>query len=110
MIAGAAAGADGPCAKLRGVTVEGPQPPSAGARSRGADAPAFTADELRRLTGGRLLRASSRPIRGASVDSRLVGPGQLFVALVRYKRRPFTSFSHSSGKVRLYEDVKCEYS
>jgi UDP-N-acetylmuramoyl-tripeptide--D-alanyl-D-alanine ligase len=63
------------------VTVEGPQPPSAGAHSRGSEPPSFTADDLRRLTGGRLLRTSGRPIRGAAVDSRLVGEGQLFVAL-----------------------------
>ena len=40
-----------------------------------------TADDLVRLTGGRLLARSDRPIRGAAVDSRLVEPGQLFVAL-----------------------------
>jgi UDP-N-acetylmuramoyl-tripeptide--D-alanyl-D-alanine ligase len=68
-------------ATLPGVTVEGPQPPRAGGPGPGADAPAFTADDLRRLTGGRLLRTSGRPIRGAAVDSRLVGHGQLFVAL-----------------------------
>jgi UDP-N-acetylmuramoyl-tripeptide--D-alanyl-D-alanine ligase len=44
-------------------------------------APALTADDLVRLTGGRLLARSDRPIRGAAVDSRLVGEGQLFVAL-----------------------------
>ena len=71
----------GPCATLGAVTVEGPQPPSAGTRPRGTDPVSFTADDLRRLTGGRLLRTSSRPIRGAAVDSRLVGAGQLFVAL-----------------------------
>jgi UDP-N-acetylmuramoyl-tripeptide--D-alanyl-D-alanine ligase len=81
VIAGAVAGAAEPCAKLGDVTVEGPQPPSAGARRRDSDAPAFTADDLRRLTGGRLLHTSRRPIRGAAVDSRLVAPGQLFVAL-----------------------------
>jgi UDP-N-acetylmuramoyl-tripeptide--D-alanyl-D-alanine ligase len=43
--------------------------------------PAFSANELARLAGGRLLRASDRPIRGAAVDSRLVRPGSLFVAL-----------------------------
>ena len=69
------------CATLRTVTVEGPQPPRAGAQPSETDAPAFTADDLRRLTGGRLLRTSRRPIRGAAVDSRLVGEGQLFVAL-----------------------------
>ena len=42
---------------------------------------ALTADDLVRLTGGRLLARSARPIRGAAVDSRLVTAGQLFVAL-----------------------------
>ena len=46
-----------------------------------AAAPSLTSDDLLRLTGGRLLARSTRPIRGAAVDSRLVGPGQLFVAL-----------------------------
>jgi len=45
------------------------------------DAPAFTAEEVARLTGGRLLAASDRPIRAAAVDSREVEPGMLFVAL-----------------------------
>jgi UDP-N-acetylmuramoyl-tripeptide--D-alanyl-D-alanine ligase len=44
-------------------------------------APELTADDLARLTGGRLLARSDRPIRGAAVDSRLVEPGQVFVAL-----------------------------
>ncbi len=44
-------------------------------------APALTADDLVRLTGGRLLARSGRPIRGAAVDSREVRPGALFVAL-----------------------------
>jgi UDP-N-acetylmuramoyl-tripeptide--D-alanyl-D-alanine ligase len=43
--------------------------------------PALSVDDLVRLTGGRLLARSDRPIRGAAVDSRLVAPGQLFVAL-----------------------------
>jgi UDP-N-acetylmuramoyl-tripeptide--D-alanyl-D-alanine ligase len=73
--------ATGACATLGGVTVEGPQPPRAGAQPSETDAPAFTAEDLRRLTGGRLLRTSPRPIRGAAVDSRLVEPGQVFVAL-----------------------------
>ena len=77
-MAGAATGA---CAKLAPVTVEGPPPPPAGIRAPESAAPSFTADDLRRLTGGRLLRSSSRPIRGGAVDSRLVGQGQLFVAL-----------------------------
>jgi len=75
------------------VTVEGPPPPNAGtgasdpagppaaATSTAATSPAFTADDLVRLTGGRLLKPSERPIRGGAVDSRLVRPGQLFVAL-----------------------------
>ncbi len=46
-----------------------------------AAGPALTADDLLHLTGGRLLARSSRPIRGAAVDSRVVTPGQLFVAL-----------------------------
>ena len=46
-----------------------------------ATAPALTADDLLLLTGGRLLHRSTRPIRGAAVDSRLVAPGHLFVAL-----------------------------
>jgi UDP-N-acetylmuramoyl-tripeptide--D-alanyl-D-alanine ligase len=46
-----------------------------------AAAPALTADDLIHLTGGRLLTRSSRPIRGAAVDSRLVSAGNLFVAL-----------------------------
>ena len=32
-------------------------------------------------TGGALLRRSERPVRGGAVDSRLVTPGCLFVAL-----------------------------
>ena len=68
-------------ATLGAVTVEGPQPPRAGPGTPAGDGPAFAADDLRRLTGGRLLRTSGRPIRGAAVDSRLVLPGQLFVAL-----------------------------
>ena len=41
----------------------------------------MVAEDLVRLTGGRLLGASDRPVRGAAVDSRLVEPGNLFVAL-----------------------------
>jgi UDP-N-acetylmuramoyl-tripeptide--D-alanyl-D-alanine ligase len=47
----------------------------------GPSAPALTGDDLAHLTGGRLLARSERPIRGAAVDSRLVEPGQVFVAL-----------------------------
>lgn len=47
----------------------------------GATEPAFSAAELAHLTGGHLLRASARPIRRASVDSRSISRGALFVAL-----------------------------
>jgi len=70
-----------PCATLPIVTVEGPKPPRAGTQAATGDAPVMTAEDLRRLTGGRLLHTSTRPIRGAAVDSRLVSPGQVFVAL-----------------------------
>jgi UDP-N-acetylmuramoyl-tripeptide--D-alanyl-D-alanine ligase len=64
----------------------------AGARGRYATLPAvspdrpptqvgLTAEDLRRLTGGRLLRRSDRLVRGGAVDSRLVRPGELFAAL-----------------------------
>ena len=39
------------------------------------------AEDLVEATGGALLRRSQRPVRGAAVDSRLVRPGELFVAL-----------------------------
>jgi UDP-N-acetylmuramoyl-tripeptide--D-alanyl-D-alanine ligase len=52
-----------------------------GGAAPGGAAPALTADELAAITGGRLLARSDRPIRGAAVDSRIVEPGQLFVAL-----------------------------
>jgi UDP-N-acetylmuramoyl-tripeptide--D-alanyl-D-alanine ligase len=42
---------------------------------------ALTATEIAAATGGRLVRPSDRPIREAAVDSRLVEPGNLFVAL-----------------------------
>jgi UDP-N-acetylmuramoyl-tripeptide--D-alanyl-D-alanine ligase len=54
--------------------------PSTPAPGQGA-ALALTADDLVRLTGGRLLARSDRPIRGGAVDSRLIEPGQVFVAL-----------------------------
>ncbi|MEX2184903.1 MAG: UDP-N-acetylmuramoyl-tripeptide--D-alanyl-D-alanine ligase [Chloroflexota bacterium] len=46
-----------------------------------AEGPELTADDLIRLTGGRLIARSHRPIKGGAVDSRLVRPGNLFVAL-----------------------------
>ena len=65
-----------PYATLAAVTDVAPSSPTPSDA-----APAITADELVRLTGGRLLARSDRPIRGAAVDSRMVGRGQLFVAL-----------------------------
>ena len=65
------------CATLASVTDVDPSTPAAGQ----VPGPALTADDLVRLTGGRLLARSERPIRGAAVDSRLVGPGEVFVAL-----------------------------
>ena len=65
------------CATLAGVTDVDASTPVPGQ----PPAPAFTAEDLVRLTGGRLLARSDRPIRGAAVDSRLVQPGELFVAL-----------------------------
>ena len=65
------------CATLARVTDV--RPPTA---PRAADAgPSFAAEELATVTGGQLLSRSDRPVRGAAVDSRLVRPGQLFVAL-----------------------------
>lgn len=42
----------------------------------------FTPETLAAITGGRLLRAGSREIRGAFVDSRAPVPGGLFVPIV----------------------------
>jgi UDP-N-acetylmuramoyl-tripeptide--D-alanyl-D-alanine ligase len=53
----------------------------ASGRASHASGPAFDADEVARVTGGRLVSSSTRPIRGAAVDSRVVQPGQVFVAL-----------------------------
>jgi UDP-N-acetylmuramoyl-tripeptide--D-alanyl-D-alanine ligase len=64
------AGERGAYATLRRVSPDRPSPPSG-----------LTADDLRRLTGGRLVRRSERLVRGAAVDSRLVQPGELFAAL-----------------------------
>ncbi len=66
-----------PCATLPTVTDVESSPPV----PRLGPAPAMTADDLLRLTGGRLLNRSERPSRGAAVDSRLVEVGQVFVAL-----------------------------
>jgi UDP-N-acetylmuramoyl-tripeptide--D-alanyl-D-alanine ligase len=47
-----------------------------------AQAAPLTAAEVAGVTRGELVRDSPRPIRGGAVDSRLVEPGNLFVALV----------------------------
>jgi UDP-N-acetylmuramoyl-tripeptide--D-alanyl-D-alanine ligase len=64
-------------ATLASVTDAAPSSPAPGS----LPAPALTADDLVRLTGGRLLARSDRPIRDAAVDSRLVDGGEVFVAL-----------------------------
>ena len=69
------------CATLASVTDVDPSTPVPGQSPGQSQGPAFTADDLVRLTGGRLLVRSDRPIRGASVDSRLVVAGEVFVAL-----------------------------
>ena len=66
---------NGACATLPGVT-DTPAAPGPG-----AGAAALSAADLEAIAGGTLLRRSSRPVRGAAVDSRLVEPGNLFVAL-----------------------------
>lgn len=71
-------GSDGPgvpYATLRRMSEA--RPPSPGTS---AD-PRLTPDDIARTTGGTLVRAADRPIRGAAVDSREVEPDQLFVAL-----------------------------
>ena len=68
----------GPCATLPTVT---DVDPSTQAQPQAWPDPSLSADDLVGLTGGRLLARSDRPIRGAAVDSRVVGPGELFVAL-----------------------------
>jgi len=65
------------CATLPIVTDVDPSTPVPGHDP----APAFTADDLVRLAGGRLLARSDRPVRGGAVDSRVVHDGELFVAL-----------------------------
>ena len=66
----------GACATLASVTDElSPPLPSAGS------AAALTPSEIAQISGGRLERDTGRLVRGAAVDSRLVQPGNLFVAL-----------------------------
>ena len=68
---------NGRCATLAPVTdPASPRPPHGDATG-----PGLSADELVRATGGRLVSGSTRLVLGAAVDSRLVVPGNLFVAL-----------------------------
>jgi UDP-N-acetylmuramoyl-tripeptide--D-alanyl-D-alanine ligase len=85
------------CATLAAVTNDEPSPglgapePRSGAGSfapgprepgsRPGSPAGLTMDDLLAATGGALLRAGDRMVRGAAVDSRLVEPGNLFVAL-----------------------------
>jgi UDP-N-acetylmuramoyl-tripeptide--D-alanyl-D-alanine ligase len=64
-----------PCATLSAVT------DAHSSRPDNRPEPSLSADEVVRLAGGRVLALSARPIRGGAVDSRLVEPGNLFVAL-----------------------------
>jgi UDP-N-acetylmuramoyl-tripeptide--D-alanyl-D-alanine ligase len=71
-----------PCAKLRGVSDAPSSARTGRAQPWGGIGPkALTAADVVGLTGGRLIRDSLRPIHGAAVDSRVVRPGELFVAL-----------------------------
>ncbi len=65
------------CGTLPAVTTV----PAARDDAEPSPAAPLTADELVAATGGTLLRRSARPVRGGAVDSRLVTPGCLFVAL-----------------------------
>ncbi len=49
--------------------------------SASAQRPEISPDDLARVTGGTILARSPRAIRGGAVDSRLVRPGNVFVAL-----------------------------
>ena len=65
------------CATLPAVTTV----PAARDDADPSPAAPLTAEDLVAATGGTLLRRSDRPVRGGAVDSRLVTPGCLFVAL-----------------------------
>ena len=70
------------CATLGTVTITtSPRPDSPARHPRRRPAPAAHRRRPRPATGGGAPARSDRPIRGAAVDSRLVAPGQLFVAL-----------------------------
>jgi len=61
--------------------VTDPLRPAADAAGTSPDALGLTADDLAAATGGSLLRRGSRVARRGAVDSRMVVPGMLFVAL-----------------------------
>lgn len=72
----------GPSATLRDVSdLSESSRPDPIVPANGVRHEALSATDLVDLTGGRLVRDSLRPIRGAAVDSRSVRPGELFVAL-----------------------------
>ncbi|MBI2764201.1 MAG: UDP-N-acetylmuramoyl-tripeptide--D-alanyl-D-alanine ligase [Chloroflexi bacterium] len=58
-----------------------PSPAGRAAPADGLERESLSAGDLVALTAGRLIRDSLRPVLGAAVDSRLVRPGELFVAL-----------------------------
>ena len=66
---------------VRYATLEPVTDPAPPGRRGGVPDPGLTVDDLVRATGGRPLTPSSRAVLGAAVDSRLVVPGALFVAL-----------------------------
>jgi UDP-N-acetylmuramoyl-tripeptide--D-alanyl-D-alanine ligase len=71
-----------PCAKLRDVSDAVPiATPSVVQSNREAGPASLTAADIVDVTGGRLVRDSHRRIHGAAVDSRVLRPGELFVAL-----------------------------
>ena len=79
---GPAAARSGPCAKLRGVSdAHRPAPTSVVQSGREVGPESLTAADIVAVTGGRLVHDSHRRIHGAAVDSRVVRPGELFVAL-----------------------------
>ena len=63
------------------AAVTRPARPAADAASPDPDTLGMSADDLAAATGGRLLHRGSRAARRGAVDSRLVEPGMLFVAL-----------------------------
>ena len=69
-----------PCATLPSVTIV-PAPDGEGDPIQPASAPALRAADLVAASGGTLIRDAGRSIRGGAADSRVVEPGNLFVAL-----------------------------